>query len=551
LRLLLMVSSSKMGRLPPLFISNLTRERTLQMTDHEIRDIVKEAVEDLANRKAQALLGGGQDKLDRQHKAGFYTARERINLLVDPGTFMELGMLNHSDWEGAESKSAGDGLLVGLAKIEGRPAVVTAADKTVFAGTEGTVHIRKSRAIHDYAIKRGLPMFHLHEGGGLRMPDGMGSDGISDKLFPQEMLTHQRQVPSITSILGDSFGGPTWTAVSSDFVTQLKGTCMAVAGPRMLEVATGQKISTEELGGWALHAKETGQIDAFAETEEACIAQMQRFFSYLPLNSGEEPPIRNTQDDPNRRLDHVLDILPQKTNRAYDMKKIIHEVVDDHDFFEYKELFGPALITGFAHLNGRSVGMIANQPMKYAGAAGVQECEKATDFICLCDSYHIPMVFLHDTPGFRISQEAEKLKIPSKIMVWNQALAQSTVPKLSVVIRKSVGAAYANMCGPTMGADFVVAWPTAEINFTGPEVGINVVYGRQLQEVDNPKEVRKALLEKWAFDSSPYKAAAKHLIDDVIDPRDTRKFLCQALEYACVKNGSKSERRLANWPTGF
>ncbi|WP_251553663.1 acyl-CoA carboxylase subunit beta [Neobacillus muris] len=515
------------------------------------KDIVNEAVEELKERKKRASLNGGIEKIQRQHDSGFYTARERIGLLVDPDSFIELGMLNHSDMAGTENKSAGDGLIAGLAKVNGRPIMVQAGDKTVFAGTEGAVHIRKAKTTHEYALKRGLPMFYLHEGGGLRMPDGMGSDGISDKLFPQEMLTHNRQVPSIASILGDSFGGPTWTAVSSDFVSQLKGTCMAVAGPRMIEMATGQQISNEELGGWKVHAYQTVQSDAFGETEEECIAQMKEYFSYMPLNATEEPPYKESSDDPYRLVDSVLDILPKKTNRAYDMKKIIAELVDDRQFFEYKALYGAALITVFARMNGRTVGIIASQPIKYAGAAGVQECEKATDFIVLCDSYHIPLIFLHDTPGFRISNEAEKLKIPTKIMVWNQALAQSTVPKLSVVIRKSVGAAYGNMCGPTMGADFVVAWPTAEINFTGPEVGINVVYGRQLEGVENPKEVRHQLLEKWAFDSSPYKAAAKHLIDDVIDPRETRKFLCRALEYAAVKNGTKSERRLANWPTGL
>ncbi|WP_456279255.1 acyl-CoA carboxylase subunit beta [Bacillus sp. AK128] len=519
--------------------------------DRPINNLVNEAIEDLSKRKQQASLGGGLEKIIRQHEAGFLTARERINKLVDKDSFMELGMLNHSEIVGLENKSAGDGLVVGIGKIGGRPVVVQAGDKTVFAGTEGTVHIRKAKKIHEYALKRGLPMFNLQEGGGLRMPDGMGSDGISDKLFPNEMLTHSRQVPLITGILGDSFGGPTWAAVSSDFVTQLKGTCMAVAGPRMLEMATGQKVSTEELGGWDIHASQTGQVDLFSETEEGCIEQMKEFFSYMPSNATEEPPMKATDDDPNRLLENISSILPDKANRAYDMKKIIAEIVDDHQYFEFKELFGQALITVFARLNGRVVGIVANQPKKYAGAAGVQECEKATDFICLCDSFHIPLVFLHDTPGFRISNEAEKLKIPTKIMVWNQALAQSTVPKLSVVIRKSIGAAYANMCGPTMGADLVVAWPTAEINFTGPEVGINVVYGRQLQDVDNPKEVRKELLEKWAFDSSPYKAAGKHLIDDVIDPKETRKFLCLSLEVACLKNGSMSERKLANWPTGF
>jgi acetyl-CoA carboxylase carboxyltransferase component len=360
-----------------------------------------------------------------------------------------------------------------------------------------------------------------------------------------------RQVPSMTAILGDSFGGPTWTAVSSDFVTQLQGTCMAIAGPRMLELANGQKLTPEELGGVDIHHRFTGQIDEDGSTEEECIDQLKNYFSYMPQNAGERPSMRKTGDDPYRTVDVVLEILPHQKNRVYDMKKIIEVLVDDGVIFEYQRKFGKALITAFAHLNGHVVGIIANQPSQYAGAPGPQECQKATEFICLCDSYHIPLIFLHDTPGFRVSSEAEKAKMPTKIMVWNQALALSTVPKISVVIRKSIGAAYGNMCGPGMGGDLVVAWPTAEINFTGPEVGINVVFGRELANAENPSEERKKLLELWSFDSSPYKAAAKHLIDDIIDPRETRKFLCQSLEYLLTSKREKSERLLATWPTGI
>lgn len=508
-------------------------------------------IEELWKRKEQAKYGGGKEKLERLHKHGHLTARERIGKLVDPDTFLELGLLAHSDQLGFEEKSAGDGIITGLGKVEGRPVVLQAADKTVLAGTEGMVYFRKSKAAHQFAVKRGFPLLNLMEGGGLRMPDGMGSDGISQMLFPQELLLHNRKVPLITAILGDSFGGPTWTAVTSDFVTQVKGSAMAVAGPRMLEVATGEKISNEDLGGWEIHANYTGQVDRFVTSEEDSIQEMKEYLSYMPLHAGEEPPVKETKDDPYRRLDEIVNLVPTRRQRAYDMKKVIRQIVDDGNYFELKSLYGTALITVLARINGKVVGIIANQPLKYAGAAGPKECEKATEFICLCDSYHIPLVFLHDIPGFRVSGEAEKLKMPTKIMMWNQALAQSTVPKISIVIRKSIGAAYGNMCGPTMGADFVVAWPTAEINFTGPEVGINVVYGRDLQQSQNAKEERLKLLESWSFDSSPYKAAGKHLIDDIIDPRDTRRFLSQTLEYACMKNGSMSERRLANWQTGF
>lgn len=516
----------------------------------EIKNMKKE-IDELLERKEKAKYGGGEDKIVRQHKLGYYTARERIDKLVDPDSFLELGLLAHSDQVGSEGKSAGDGIVTGLAKVNGRPVVLQAADKTVYAGTEGMVYFRKSQAVHDFAVKHGFPLLNLMEGGGLRMPDGMGSDGISQMLFPNSLLMHNREVPMITAILGDSFGGPTWMAVSSDFVTQLKGTTMAVAGPRMLEVATGEKISNEELGGWKIHADYTGQVDRFVNNESASIEEIKQFLGYMPLHCDEEPPYKETNDDAYRILDEIVDLVPTRRKRAYNMKEVIKLIIDERNFFELKASYGIALITVLARINGRVVGIIANQPMKFAGAAGVKEAEKATDFIVLCDSYNIPLIFLHDIPGFRVSSEAEKLKMPTKIMMWNQALAQSTVPKISIVIRKSIGAAYGNMCGPTMGADFVVAWPTAEINFTGPEVGINVVHGAKLQEVENPEEERKELLKSWGFDSSPYKAAGKHLIDDIIDPRETRKFLAQTLEYACANTGSKSRRLLANWPTGY
>lgn len=508
-------------------------------------------IEELIERKEKADLNGGQEKIDRHNKLGFYTARQRIAKLVDPVTFLELGKLAHSDQQGVESKSSGDGVITGLAKVNNRPVVIQAADKTVFAGTEGMVYFRKMKAAHRLAVKRGIPMVNLMEGGGLRMPDGMGADGISQMLFPQELLLHQREVPMITAILGDSFGGPTWLAVSSDFVTQVKGTAMAVAGPRMLSVAIGEEISNEELGGWQVHAEHTGQVDSFVEDEESALKAVKDFLEYMPLRGNDEPNNKKTTDNPYRILEGIEDIVPTRQKRAYDMKKVIKEMVDDGEYFELKSLYGKALITCLTRIDGRVVGIVANNPIMYAGAAGPKECEKATEFIVLCDSYNIPLVFLHDTPGFRVSSEAEKGKMPTKIMVWNQALAQSTVLKVSIVIRKSIGAAYGNMCGPTMGADFVVAWPTAEINFTGPEVGINVVYGQELKEAENPKEKAAELLDTWSFDSSPYKAAGKYLIDDIINPRDTRKFLSQTFEYIHVKNRSKDNSKLANWPTGI
>ena len=510
---------------------------------------MEEYIEELNRRKEKARLGGGEKKIALQHELGHLTARERVDRLVDPDSFMELGMLNHSELPGLEDKTPADGLVCGIGKINGRTVVLQAWDKTVSAGTVGGVQMRKTDKVHELAVKQGHPVIYLGEGGGLRIPEGLGSDGVSTKMMPMSILRHSREVPFIATIMGESYGGPTWKAAQADFAVQVKGTSMAVSGPRMLEIATGESITPEELGGWKVHAETTGQIDYFAENDEHCLDVVKEFLGYMPSNAKEQPPAIKTSDDPYRRLDEVVKMVPAQLNRAYDMKLLVEAIVDEGRLFELKPYFGRALITCLARINGRVVGIIANQPSFNAGAAGPDECDKATDFICFCDSYNIPMVFLCDIPGFFVGSYAEQHRIPNKIMVWTEALAWATVPKISVIIRKAIGAAYQCMCGPTMG-DLLVAWPRTEISFTGSEVGVNVVYGRQLAEAVDPDEERKKLLEQWSFDTAPWKAAAKHLIDDVIDPRDTRKFLSQALEYTC-RNGSLSKRLLANWPTGF
>lgn len=488
-------------------------------------------------------MEGKQESLVKQRKL---SARERIDLLADAGSFWELGAAAHSPVPGMEERTPADGLIGGMIRVEGREAVVQAMDVRVLSGTEGEVHLRKSEFFYSYAKKRKLPLFNLCEGGGLRMPDGMGSDGISDKLFPRCMLDHGRETPVLTAILGECYGGPTWMAVTSDFVTQVKGTGMAVAGPRMLEMASGERLTADDLGGTGVHAVHTGHIDHIAETEEDAIEMLRTFFRYLPSNAEDTPPVVHSGDG-DRRID-VTDIVPANLRRPYDVRAVIAALFDLHTFMEYRSFYGKALITGFARLDGQVIGIVANQPMQMAGAPGPEECDKAVDFICLCDSYHIPLVFLHDTPGFRISSQAEKRKMASKIMNWNTALAKSTVPKYSVVLRKSIGAAYGNMCGPGMGADVVAAWPEAEINFTGPEVGVNVVYGKHIQQAEDPKQERAKYLEQWNFDSSPMKAAGKFLIEDIIEPEATRSFLLRFLRSATASGPVKSDRRLADWP---
>lgn len=512
---------------------------------------IQSGLEELQRRKAKALRMGGSGRIDKQHRLNRLTARERIDKLLDPGTFFEIGILNVSDIPGMEEFSPADGNIVGFGKIDGRNVVVTAADKTVLAGAEGRVGtFAKERRATSVAIEKHLPIITLGDAGGARMPDVMGSDGLSSMTFPIEMLRHPRKSPYIATIMGDCFGGPSWMAARADFVVMVKGCCMAVSGPRVLEVATGEKVTNEELGGWKLHAEVTGQVDAFAENEEHCLQLVREFLSYMPSDCDEEPPYVATSDPADRRLDEVMDIIPKASNMAYDMFKVIIAIVDDGRYLILKPYYDPSLITCLARMNGHVVGIIASQPMYYAGAGGPGACEKATSFIVLCDSFNIPLIFLHDTPGFFVGLEAEKRKMPGRIMVWFEALALSTVPKISIVIRKSYGMAYGNMAGTNCGSDFLVAWPCADISFMSAEAGVNVVYKAALDASLNPEEERKKLIRQWECLGAPWKAAEKHLIDDIIDPRDTRVYINRCLDLLRGSGrGFISKKQLQNWPT--
>jgi acetyl-CoA carboxylase carboxyltransferase component len=338
----------------------------------------------------------------------------------------------------------------------------------------------------------------------------------------------------------------------SDLVVQVKGTCMAVSGPRVLEVALEEKTTPEELGGWELHAEVTGQVDAFAEDDEHCMQIVREMLGYLPNHCDEEPPRVPTSDPADRKTERLMKLIPDKSNRVYDMYQVIKEIVDDGKYLALKPYFGKALITCLARMNGRVVGIIASQTLHNAGAAGPDECGKATSFIVLCDSYNIPLVHLCDTPGFLVGRPAEKRKIPLKIMVWMEALALATVPKISVIVRKAYGMGISNMCGSNCGADFISALTTAEISFMSPEAAANVVYTRRIQEAADPEAERERLIKEMQYGNAPWEAAAAGWLDDVLDPRDTRKYIIDCLEIMhSRKNGFMSEKQLQNWPTGF
>lgn len=504
----------------------------------------------LAARQARALAMGGADKIARQQAKQRLSARERIARLLDADSFDELGLLAHSDLPEAADKTPADGKICGYGRIETRPVFVGADDVTVMAGAGGRVGVGKLLKHMEYAVAKGYPCVQLGDAGGARVPDIMGAVGMMSMVYPiQHSLPRDRRVPLITAILGECFGGSTWTASLSDLVIQVKGTAMCVGGPSILEIATGEKASTEELGGWQLHARTTGQVDLFADNDAEALALVRRALSYFPQQARDLPPRLpgTAQASP---LESVFDWVPEDPRRVYDMHALVEGICDAGSVLELKPYFDGSLITALARIDGRVVGILANNPKVMAGAMGPGACEKATSFICLCDSFHIPLVFLHDTPGFFVGKRAEEGKMPLRIMTMIEALHQSTVPRISVIVRKSYGMAHCNMAGGNMGTDLVLAWPTADVSFMAPAVAVNVAYGRKLAEMADAGPARQVLMDEIARANAPWEAAGRNYIDRVIDPRDTRTELIRGLARACGADGEagRSQRKLANWP---
>ena len=511
-------------------------------------------LEELAARKEKALAMGGPEKIARQHGKGLLTVRERIEKLVDPGTFDEVGLLLHSDLPDAADQTPADGKVCGFGEIDGRTVFISGDDVTVKAGSGGRMGGRKMRRWDAAAAEKGFPLIHLGDAGGARLPDIMGSAGMMSMTYPIEGEARDRRVPMIATIMGECYGSPSWIAAISDIVIQVKGTgIMAVAAPRILEVATTEIATPDELGGWELHARKTGQVDLFAEDDEDCLRLARLALSYLPDNSDELPPVVPCDASPDARAEILYDVVPSNPKRGYDMHNAVKIIMDPDSMLELKPYYDGSLITCLARLDGRVVGVLANNPMVNAGAMGPGACEKATAFICLCDSFHIPLVFLHDTPGFLVGKAAEDQKMPLKIMQFIQALQKTTVPRISVVMRKSYGMAHCNMSGGGMGSYMLMAWPTADVSFMAPDVAVNVVFGGKMQGVEMTDEQRRQFYDELVRGSEPWEAAGLGFVDKIIDPANTRKELIKALQYSRGPKGEhgKSKRLLAGWPRMF
>ena len=514
-------------------------------------------MKELEQRRAKALQMGGSDKIKKQHDQGKLTARERIDHLLDKDSFLEVGMFNHSDIPGMEDKTAADSKIAGFGKIDGRQVAIVSNDFTVLAATSSRIAGRKEGELKALAARRGYPVVYLGEAGGARMPDIMGSAGLASfggggfDTFLQTM-SRVRQSPMVTAILGECYGMPTWMACLSDFVVQVKGSAMGVSGPRVVEMALGEEVSDEELGGWRVHSEITGNVDRVAENEEECFQIIRQYLAYMPSHNDQQPPGAPVPDGSGLEMKRILDYLPEKRNRGYDMHQILNCIVDKGSLFPLKPTFGKSVITSLARINGSVVGIIANQPMFNAGAMDTDGIDKVTSFLCLCDSFNIPLIFFHDIPGFLVGKAAERKRVAAKVMNYMNALGLLSVPKISIIVRKTYGMAFWNMCGSGCATDFLVAWPSAEMSFVDPDIAANVVYGGKPSASDKESDEWQALKKQLVDDASPYGAAGKHFIHDVIDPRETRDYIIRALEISFnARREGISEHRLANWPTKF
>jgi len=518
---------------------------------------MKSGLEELERRRKIGLGGGGAERIERHHQRGYLTARERIEQLVDPGTFQETGLLEQYEMRDGPQREWPTARITGFGKVNGRTVVIHADDRTILAGTDEQKPSGSGRPIGMRLLStpdvRSYPVVGLGDGGGARLQNIMGSYSLLSLTYPIEASMTPRRYPHVATIMGYCYGAPTWEAARADFVVMVKkGTCMAVSSPRVLEVALEEKTTPEELGGWELHAEVTGQIDAVAEDDKECLRIVRDFLGYMPSNCNEEPPLAATDDPPDRKLERLLKIVPDKPNRVYDMRQVIKEIVDDGKFLELKPHYGKALVTCLGRMNGRTIGIIGSQTLYNAGATGPDECEKATDFIVMCDSFNIPLIFLADTPGNLVGRPAERKKIPTKIMVWLQALAHSTVPKITIIVRKAYGMAISHMCGTNCGPDFIVAWPTAEISFMSPEAAANVAYLRRIEAAEDPEAERDKVIKEMQYESAPWRAVERGVLDEVIDPRDTRKYIGDCLDLIRGARGNFiSEKRLQSWPTGY
>ncbi|GAM16297.1 acyl-CoA carboxylase subunit beta [Mesobacillus selenatarsenatis] len=512
---------------------------------------IYEKINELYDRRREIELGGGDERIEKQHEKGKLTARERIELLVDPGSFVELNpFIQHrsTDFGLENQKGPGDGVVTGYGKVNGRPIYLFSQDFTVFGGALGEMHAKKIANVMDLAAKNGAPFVGLNDSGGARIQEGVVSlDGYGHIFYRNSI--YSGVIPQISVIMGPCAGGAVYSPAITDFVFMVEKTSqMFITGPKVIETVTGEKISAEDLGGAIVHNTISGNAHFHGQSEEETLEQVRLLLSYLPQNYEEKPPRLEADDKDDYRPD-LTDTIPFDAVRPYDVRKVIEQVVDADSFLEIQKDFAKNIVIGLARIKGEVVGLVCNQPKVMAGGLDIDSSDKASRFIRFCDSFNIPIITFEDVTGFfpGIKQEhGGIIRHGAKILY---AYSEATVPKLTVILRKAYGGAYVALNSKSIGADLVFAWPNAEIAVMGPQGAANIIFAKEIQNSDNPEQTRQQKIDEYREKfANPYVAASQGMVDDVIDPRETRIKLIQSLDMLRTKKEDRPGKKHGNIP---
>lgn len=515
-------------------------------------ELMDRRLEELAKRKEEARNAGSEKAIERQRARGKMTARERIEYLLDPGSFQELDMLarHRANGMGLENnRPLTDGVITGFGTIEGRRVCIYSQDFTVVGGSLGEVVAEKITKLQDLAMETGVPFIGLNDSGGARIQEGVVSLNGFGTIFKRNVKA-SGVIPQISVIMGPSAGGSVYSPALTDFIFMVQNTSyMFITGPDVVKTVTGEEVTQEQLGGAMTHATRSGVATFVAQNDEECLDQVRYLLSFLPSNNLEEAPPIPTADDPDRLCEELREIIPDSPNMPYDVHTVITEVFDDGEFMEYLPYFAQSLVCGFARMNGQVVGVVGNQPQVLAGVLDIDSSEKGARFVRTCDAFNIPIVTFVDVPGFMPGTDQEYNGIIRHGAKLLYAYCEATVPRLQIIMRKAYGGAYIVMSSKGIGADLAVAWPTAEIAVMGPQGAVEIVYRRELEASENPAERRSELVHEYTEKfATPYVAAERGYVDDIIDPAETRQFIGRSLSMLRTKTEDFPKRKHGNIP---
>jgi acetyl-CoA carboxylase carboxyltransferase component len=514
--------------------------------------IIADSIKELQEKESKIKAMGGEKAVKKQHERGKLTARERLNLLFDAGSFKELDMfVTHRcvNFNMQKTEIPSDGVVIGYGLVEGRTVFAFSQDFTARAGTMGEMQSKKVCKVMDLAMKAGAPIVGINDSGGARIQEGIDAlFGYGEIFFRNSAASGV--IPQITAIMGPTAGGAVYSPAMTDWIFMVKKTSyMFITGPDVIRAVTGEEINQEDLGGAMTHNTKSGVAHFACESDEDAIESIKELLSYLPSNNMEDPPLVETGDDPLRTDPGLNEIIPDDPRKSYDMKDVIRSIVDNGNFFEPHEYYAPNMIICFARLNGRTIGILANQPMHLAGCLEVNASDKATRFIRFCDAFNIPLLTLTDVPGYLPGKDQEWSGIirHGAKLLW--CYSEATVPKLTLITRKAYGGAYIAMCSRHLGADFVFAWPAAEIAVMGAEGAANIIHRREIKEADDPKAKRAEKIQEYRqLFSNPYIAASRGYVDAIIEPSNTRPTLISALEAIVNKRETRPPKKHGNIP---